>query len=119
MGQSIPEWPKYNFLKAVCHIFYLVRSWILNPICLFYLTICNLHLQVWSENVSDDDIHIGTDKLYVDVNDQQVRKKKSLFKRIKDEEHIRRTFSWKIVGTIFYKIGTSFNLYFMWKPGLD
>ena len=30
MGQSIHEWTKSNFLKAVYHKFYLVHSWILD-----------------------------------------------------------------------------------------
>ena len=32
MGQSIQEWTKRNFLKAVFHKFYLVYSWILCPL---------------------------------------------------------------------------------------
>ena len=33
MGQSIEEWTKEKFLKAVFHKFYLVHSWILGLIC--------------------------------------------------------------------------------------
>ena len=44
MGQGIQEWIKYNFLKAVFHIFYLVHPWISWPI---------IFARKWSENYEE------------------------------------------------------------------